>query len=137
MIVKLGNCGGVDERRELSVTTAPGSFDTLVEIYATLGYTKGVLCIRKTEVYEYQDVEFALVEVPGHSYFYEAEKMAHAGEDKTALAESIKSVCADLGLEIYSSDDYFVYVERLNKEANEVSDFSKEGTGYFNKRFGF
>ena len=137
IMVKLGNWGGVDQRKELSVTTAPGTFDTLVEIFAALGYEKGVLCDRRTEAYEYKGVEFALVEVPDHSYYYEAEKMARADQDMEILTEEITSVCSDLNLPIFSGEEFFAYVETLNREANEVFDFAKEGPGYFKKRFGF
>jgi adenylate cyclase class IV len=137
IMIKLGSWGGVDQRKELSVTTAPGTFDTLVEIFAALGYEKGVLCDRRTEAYEYKDVEFALVEVPGHSYYYEAEKMAHAGQDMEILAKEITGVCSELNLSVFSGEEFFAYIETLNREANEVFDFSKEGPGYFKKRFGF
>src|SRR5680860_676159 len=38
IIVKIGEWGGIDQRRELAVFTKPGEFDTLVEIFGTLGY---------------------------------------------------------------------------------------------------
>ena len=137
IMIKMGGWGAVDQRKELAVTTAPGTFDTLVEIFAALGYEKGVLCDRKTEAYDYKGVEFALVEVPGHSYFYEAEKMAHEGQDMQMVTEAITGVCKELALPIFTGDEFFAYVEKLNQEANEVFDFSKEGPGYFKKRFGF
>jgi adenylate cyclase class IV len=137
MIIKLGGWGAVDQRKELSVTTGPGTFDTLVEIFSVLGYTKGMLCQRKIEVYEYKEVEFALVEIPGHSFFYEAEKMISENQDMETTAQEIRSVCSELELPIFTGDEFFAYVETLNREANEVFDFSKEGSGYFKKRFGF
>lgn len=137
IMIKLGGWGAADKRKELSVTTAPGTFDTLVEMFAALGYERGVLCDRRTEAYDYKGVEFALVEVPGHSYFYEAEKMAHEGQDLEAVTAEIRTVCGELDLPIFTSDEFFAYVETLNKEANEVFDFAKEGPGYFAKRFGF
>jgi len=137
IMVKLGDWGAVDQRKELSVTTAEGTFDRLVEIFAALGYEKGVLCDRRTEAYDYKEVEFALVEVPGHSYYYEAEKMAHAGQDTELLAQEIKAICSELNLSTFTGEEFFAYIETLNKEANEVFDFSEEGPGYFKRRFGF
>jgi len=136
IIVKLGSWGENEQRRELSVTTAPHTFDTLTEIFAALGYEKGVLCGRKSTVYDYKGIEFALVEVPGHSYYYEAEKMAHAGEDGDALVKEITDVCTELGLQIFSKDEFFAYVEKLNKEANEVFDATVATPNYFKDRFG-
>ncbi|MBI3274323.1 MAG: hypothetical protein HYZ69_04225, partial [Candidatus Colwellbacteria bacterium] len=48
IIVKIGGWGGVDQRRELSITAKPGEFDKLVEIFAALGFVKGMLCVRKS-----------------------------------------------------------------------------------------
>ncbi|MFA5954874.1 MAG: hypothetical protein WC817_05085 [Patescibacteria group bacterium] len=135
IIVKVGAWGGTEQRRELSVTTPPGTFDTLTEIFASLGYTKGILCVRQSHVYEYRGIEFALVEVPGHSFYYEAEKMAHADEDGDALTREIMTVCAELDLPVFDKEEFFAYVEKLNNEANEVFDAAVEKPNYFKERF--
>ena len=136
IITKVGNWGGKESRKELSVKCPIGSFDTLVETYAVLGYTKGVLCVRNSEVFEYKGIEFAVVEVPGHSYYFEAEKMAHTKDDSEAIHIEIESVCAELGLQLFNQDEFFAYVETLNKEANEVFDFAEYTEGYFANHFG-
>ncbi len=136
IIVKLGEWGGTDLRKELSVLTNPNSFDTLVEIFGELGFVKGVLCSRKSKVYEYKGIEFALVEVPNHSYYYEAEKMAHENEDVKQMAEEIKKVCTDLELEIFDKKKFFEYIDQLNKEANEIFDYTIYSQNYFKNRFG-
>ncbi|MBI4086433.1 hypothetical protein HY416_00410 [Candidatus Kaiserbacteria bacterium] len=136
IIVKIGDWGGTEKRKELSVTTTSNTFDTLTEIFAALGYEKGMLCVRKSHVYEYKGIEFALVEVPGHSYYYEAEKMARDDEDADALAKEIADVCAELNLPIFEKQGFFEYIETLNKEANELFDASTAPQGYFKDRFG-
>jgi predicted adenylyl cyclase CyaB len=135
IIVKIGGWGGVEHRKELSVFTKPGEFDTLVEIFAALGFGKGALCVRKSKVYEYKDIEFALVEVPGHSYYYEAEKMTDEKEDADKIISEIKNVCKELGLEVFDKKQFFEYVELLNKEANEVFDYVTYTPNYFKNRF--
>ena len=85
IIIKIGEWGGSEARKELSVKTASGTFDLLTEIFAALGYEKGTLAVRNSHVYNYKNIEFALVEVPGHSYYFEAEKMAHAGVDSDSV----------------------------------------------------
>ncbi len=70
IIVKLGDWNSSSHRKELSVFTETGSFDTLVQIYAALGYTKGMLCERTTKAYNYDGIEFAIVEVSGHSFHF-------------------------------------------------------------------
>ena len=121
IIVKLGDWTSSNHRKELSVFTERGSFDTLVQIYAALGYKKGMLCERITEVYNYDDIEFAIVEVPGNSFHFEAEIMADE----------------ELGLEIFTDEGYIAYIEKLNKEANEIFDFDNYTENYFEDRHHF
>lgn len=136
IIVKIGEWGGTDQRKELSVLTNPNSFDALVEIFGELGFTKGMLCVRKSKVYEYKRVEFALVEVPNHSFYYEAEKMAHENESAEQITEEIKQVCLDLQLEMFDQKTFFEYIGKLNKEANEVFDYTVYSQNCFKNRFG-
>lgn len=135
IIVKIGEWGGSEQRKELSVFTKPGEFDTLVEIFGELGFVKGMLCERKSKVYEYKNIEFALVEVPGHSYYYEAEIMAYKKEDPEKITKKIKKVCVDLKLSIFDKKQFFEYIEKLNKESNEIFDYRKYTANYFKNRF--
>jgi len=136
IVVKLGEWGGSEQRKELSVKTAPGTFDLLTEIFAALGFEKGILAERKSHVYEYKDTEFALVEVPGHSYYFEAEKMAHAGEDAEELIKEMNSLCSELGLSVFSKEEFFSYIQKLNKEANGVFDALSAAPNYFRQNHG-
>ena len=136
IIVKIGKWGGEENRKELSAFFNPGDFDKLVQIFSALGFNKGVLCVRKSKIYDYKGVEFALVEVPGHSYYFEAELLLHDGEDRDKAAGQIKEVCGELGLEIFSDEDFFSYIKKLNEEANEVFDFNDYRENYFKERFG-
>lgn len=135
IIVKIGEWGGTEQRKELSAFTKQGEFDTLVEIFGELGFCKGMLCVRKSKVYEYKDIEFALVEVPGHSYYYEAEKMAHEKEDAEKIIEEIKNVCKDLNLEVFDKKQFFEYIDKLNKESNEIFEYKNYTPNYFKNRF--
>jgi adenylate cyclase class IV len=135
IMVKLGKWGGTEHRKELSVFAKPGEFDKLVEIFAVLGFSKGILGIRKSKVYEHNGVEFSLVEVPGHSYYYEAEKMASKNDDAEKIILDIRKTCEELGLEVFNREQFFEYVDRLNNEANEVFDYAVHTSDYFKNRF--
>lgn len=136
IIVKIGEWKHADQRQELSIKGQPGEFDTMVKIFAAMGYTKGVLCVRRTEVYLYKGVEFAFVEVPGHSWHFEAEKMHDAIHDAHEARVEIEQLCRKLGLTLFDEKDFFNYVKKLNAEANELFDFERDYTeGYFQKRF--
>lgn len=136
IIIKIGEWGGVDQRREISVFTKNSDFDTLVEIFGELGFVRGMLCVRKSKVYKYKDIEFSLVEVPGHSYYYEAEKMVYSNEDHAKITKEIQGVCNKLGLTVFSQKQFFSYINELNKEANELFDYTAYTPGYFKNRFG-
>jgi adenylate cyclase class IV len=136
IVVKLGSWGGSESRKELSFKGNPGSFDTLVEIFGNLGFTKAVLCERLTRAYDYKGVEFALVEVPGHSYYFEAEKMAHSEADMAEIESEIRTVCHELGLSILTKEDFFRYIDTLNKEANAVFEFDSHTENRFRDEFG-
>lgn len=135
IIVKVGEWGGNEQRKELSVFTKQGEFDTLVEIFGELGFGKGMLCVRKSKVFEYKDIEFALVEVPNHSFYYEAEKMASGSENGDELIIEIENVCKELDLDIFDKKQFFDYVEKLNKESNEIFEYKNFTPNYFKNRF--
>jgi len=135
IIVKLGKWGDDEHRKELSTFTKPGEFDILVEIFGELGLNKGMLCVRKSKVYEYKNIEFSLVEVPGHSYYYEAEKMAHEEEATDEIIKEIKNVCKKLKLKIFDKKQFFEYIDKLNKEANEIFDYKNYTPNYFKNKF--
>ena len=136
IIVKLGDWNSANHRRELSVFAERGSFDTLVQIYAALGYEKGMLCERTTEVFNYEGIEFAVVHIPGHSYHFEAEMMTDK-EEVDVAKEHIREICGKLGLKIFTDEEYIEYIERLNKEANEVFEFRNYTENYFENRYHF
>ena len=133
IVIKSGKWQATNSREEVSCLLQKGEFSHLVKAFALLGYKKGVLCIRKSFVYEYQGVEFALIEVPDHSYFFEAEKMTQVKEESTIIINEIKTICTGLGLHVFSDAEWFDYIETLNKEANKIFDFEIDGENYFSE----
>ncbi|MBP9760181.1 MAG: hypothetical protein KBD24_02315 [Candidatus Pacebacteria bacterium] len=135
IIIKTGAWGGSDARREYSVKTKD-SFDTLVQVYKLLGLTKGVLCVRNIDVYTYRGVEIALVEVPEHSYFFEAEIELSEEDGIESAQAKLTEVLGELHLVAYSDAEYFAYIALLNKEANIFFDTDAESETYFKDTFG-
>lgn len=123
IVVKIGKFGGAENRKEISVLGNQGDFDKLVQVFAVLGLKKGMLCVRKSRVYMYKKIEFTLVQVPGHSFYFEAEKLISPEEDKEKAQEEIKRVCRELELELFDDKDLFAYIKKLNEEANEIFDY--------------
>lgn len=135
IIVKLGKWGGEENRKELSILTKQGEFDKLVQIFGAIGLIKGALCVRKTKVYDYKNVEFSLVEIPNHSYYFEAEKLIDDNDNEEEAKNEIKRICKELDLNLFSDNEFFQYVKKLNKEANKIFDFNNYQEGYFKDKF--
>ena len=122
--------------KEIAFFGDKGSFDNMVKVFGELGCNKGVLCMRNSVVCDYKNIEFALVEVPGHSYFYEAETMVGESDNIGIIHNDMAKVINDLRLSIFGDEEYFSYVKTLNLEANEVFDYSAYRDNYFKKWFG-
>ena len=119
IIIKTGKWGGADARQEHIVTTDT-SFDELANVMCLLGYKKGVLCVRNSEIFQVGEIEFALVEVPSHSYYFEAEIEV---TDSTIVAGKralLINFLTELSLEVFTDQQFYDYIERLNTEANTV-----------------
>jgi uncharacterized protein YpuA (DUF1002 family) len=67
-----------------------------------------------------------LVEVPGHSFYFEAEIVASPNSDHDDVRKKIQSVLTELGLETFSEDDFHDYIDQLNAESNEVYEYTKD-----------
>jgi len=135
IVVKTGKMGGSDEREEVSVLARKNNFDNLVKIFAILGLKKGMLCIRRGSIYKYKNIEFSLIEVPNHSFYFEVEKLIRKNEDKDKVKQELLDVCRQLNLKIFSDKSLYSYLRRLNHEANEVFNFKDYKDNYFKQRF--
>jgi len=136
IIIKLGEWGHKDEsRRELSLVGKKGEFDKMIVMLAALGHRNGIVAIRKGKVYSYKGIEFSLVEVPNHSYYFEAEIMVSNKKLQEIATRKIEKVCHELDLDILSQQGFFDYINKLNAESNEPFDFSAYKEGYFKTRF--
>jgi predicted adenylyl cyclase CyaB len=135
IITKIGAWGDNEMRREISIPTGPGTFDSLVEVFGLIGLTRGALCIRNSEVYEYMGVEFSIVEVPNHSKYFEAEKLVAPGGSAEVAHTEIKDLCVSLNLEPFDKEGFMRYLEILNTEANPVFDYSDYQPGDFQRKY--
>ena len=133
IVLKLGSWGGTESREEVLIKTESNKFESLVKVFGELGFEKGVLCVRNSLVYDYKGIEFALVEVPNHSIFFEAEIVSTQADSEEA-ERSIKQVCDKLNLKVFTKDDFFEYVNKLNKEANINFDYKNFRKGYFEEK---
>lgn len=127
VILKLGKWQGSDHREEISVMTEPGSTDRLLKIFGEMGFVKAIKGRRHTLAYDYKGVEIALVEVPDHSYYFEAEIVAPHDSDHSLVKKGIEAVLEELGLEVFTEEGFHDYIDKLNAESNEVYRYDKQG----------
>ncbi|MCX6715576.1 MAG: hypothetical protein NT077_01000 [Candidatus Taylorbacteria bacterium] len=81
-------------------------------------------------MYDLTDIEFALVEVPEHSYYFEAEIVTSSEKAHTAEVELLKT-CKDMGLKTFTDETFFAYIETLNEESNSIFEYKDYQPGYF------
>jgi predicted adenylyl cyclase CyaB len=125
VILKLGNWQGSDRREELSVLTEKNSTERLLKIFGEMGFTKAIKGNRHAVVYDYNDIELSLIEVPGHSYYFEAEIVAPADSDHDEVHKRIQDELDKLGLVPFGEDEFHEYIDQLNSESNEVYEYKK------------
>lgn len=134
LIVKAGSFGG-GARTEASVFVAGNNLKNALQFMGALGYKKGVLGVRKIYTYQYEDIEIALqevVECEGSvikekiwGAFAEFEIMTHeAGKDEAL--ERIHSFISSLHLTVFTDEQWYSFVKKMNQEANGVFDIETD-----------
>lgn len=136
LIIKKGKWGGKESREELSLKITKGEFDKLVMIMGALGFKKGITVVRNGKIFDYKGIEFSLVQVPNHSYYFEAEVMVTKKSEVKKTRENMETICKKLGLTLFDDKDFYNYINKLNAEANVAFDFEKYKPGNFKKKFG-
>lgn len=134
IVIKIGKWGGSDVRNEFKVQTSD-SFDSLVQVMSLLGYKKGILCVRNSEVYQLGEVEISVVEVPGHSYYFEAEIETNVETESEYLKEKILTILSSHNLIPFSDPEFYAYIKELNIHANGIFDSDTEPEDFFYTKF--
>ncbi|MBT4605010.1 hypothetical protein HOC01_05185 [archaeon] len=145
--IKKGKWGGSDSREEVSVYLGEGQYMGLVNALKLLGYDRVIWAERHSERYELEVngsiIEFAIIEVisppkqsstvPIHSIFFEAEIAVlgeldvEGSEELVANAQEIlNKVCSELGLSIFTDEQWYAHVDIMDKEANRVVHLSNQ-----------
>lgn len=134
MILKYGRNSGNDARKEFAFPVDSEKFEDTTEFLKILGFYYGVLQATKTYVYMYKDIEFAIVDVPGWGYYFEAEILTDAKSIKNAN-KKIESVCKEFGLDILNDRNFYKLLEDLSNRPGFRFNFKKETFPDIKKRF--
>lgn len=117
--LKVGKLSNTN-RKEIYIPFPSNKKEQAFEFLKFLGYRKGIKAIRNAKIYLYKDIEWAIVEVPDHSFYFEAEKLVNNKSEGKVAEEEIRKVASELSLNIASSKEINDYIKILNKEANTV-----------------
>ena len=117
--LKVGQLGK-KSRREISIPFPKEKADEALDFLKFLGKKDGLIAKRNASIYEYEKIEWAIVEVPGHSCYFEAEKIVSSEKDAKKAIEEIKSVARTLGLKLLNSKETIEYIKKLDKQANKL-----------------
>jgi len=125
IVMKYGNWGTKDARREISIPIATEKFDEMAELLHYLGWSFGSLFATKTFVFEYKEIEFALVQNKYASYF-EAERVIDSKDKSDETMKEIESICREIGLSFFSEEEYFGLMDSINRAPGSLFDFRKQ-----------
>ncbi len=124
--IKLGNWGAEDQREETSIYIKQNQFMNLIKGFRLLGHKKVIWAQRNSERYQIGEIELAIIEVPGHSIFFEIEIEVEKQEQVQAAREKIINLAKKLKLSFYTDQEWFQSVEKLDKEANRFLNLEKQ-----------
>ncbi|MGC9049253.1 MAG: CYTH domain-containing protein, partial [Patescibacteria group bacterium] len=106
MVMKYGQWAGSDTRKEFEFPIEKNKFGQAIEFLKALGWTKTVVYATDASIYKYREVEFAVVEIKGYGYVYEAEIMVKNKKEISAARKKIKTLCSKIGLREYRSGEF-------------------------------
>jgi len=107
-------------RKEISIPFSESTVKEAMEFLKYLGHREGLKAIRNASIYQYKDIEWAIVEVPDHSWYFEAEKLVDSKAAGKQALEEIESIAEELGLKIFSPKETLAYIKTLDEEANKI-----------------
>lgn len=130
LVMKYGSWAGTDQRKEFSFSVTKDDFVQWIEFFACLDWKHCVLYATNTERYDYGGIEFALVEIVGYGYMYEAELLAEESTEKdvviTQLQQRIADACATFELREFHEGEFERQCDAVNNVRRLQRDFSKD-----------
>ena len=116
IVVKKG-FWGARRREETVLPIETRLIGTAQKLLAALGYQEGVIALRETELFVYQEVEFSLVKCPKNYYFYEAEFVG--GQSIKDPEAHVERVLKSLGLEVWSEKENYHFLMFCNQKIDK------------------
>lgn len=114
--------GGLSEanRKEISIPIPTNKLKQAKDFLKILDYREGIIAWRNAKIYSYENIEWAIVEVPNFGYYFEAEKLVKNKKDGQEAENEIRSVTSKLGLKLMTAQETIEYIKLLDRKANKA-----------------
>ena len=124
-------------RTETVLALLPGQFTKSVELCAKLGYLKGSVSVREVLCAQYGGAYFTLVDpLENDALYYEASIHAKDPVSAKEAKKKLEALAKKFKLPIWGNLEMTSFLEKLNKQASYLYDYSVHGATHFYDRFG-
>jgi len=134
IVMKYGLWGGKDKREEYIFPIELKKVGEAVEFLKRLGWKHAVIYATRSIVYEYNGIEFSLVEIEDYGYYYEAEVLASYGEE-TVAEEKILQTCEFLKIRQYAPGEFEKQCDHINNKKELQVNFEHTSFTTVKERF--
>jgi hypothetical protein len=115
---------GARRREEIIIPLKTDSTEEAVKIFSLLGHNKGIIAIRDNYIFNYKNIEFALVKCPNNYCFYEAE-LINSKVIKNP-EKHIKEVLKSLDLKVWSEKEVYDFMMYCKKNIDEHFEYKNK-----------
>lgn len=114
---------GARKREEIVIPLKTNSIEESVRLFSLLGYNKGIIAVRDNYIFNYKNIEFALVKCPNNYCFYEAEFIDN--KEIKNPEKHIKEVLKSLNLKVWSEKEVYDFMMYCKKNIDEHFEYKK------------
>ena len=134
IVLKYGFVRSTESRKEILIPISLDKFEEAVELFKFLDWYKGAIMATKTFVFNYKGIEIALVKNHIQNYF-EAEKLISNKKDAEKELENIKKICSEEGLIVFTDDEFFDMMDKMNNAEGGIFDFREQNFKEIKEKF--
>lgn len=135
LVMKYGRWGATENRKEFLFPIATEQFGEALEFLKCLDWKHGVLMDTRTYVFEYKDIEFAVVK-SGDICYFEAEKLCEKECEAEQIIKELQEACKELGLEIYQEQELIDLLNSANERQDRLFNMEQDSFEEIKERFG-
>lgn len=115
---------GARRREEIVISLKTNSIKEVLRLFSLLGHNKGIIAIRDNYIFNYKNIEFALVKCPNNYCFYEAELINNKGTKNPE--KHIKGILESLNLKVWSEKEVYNFMMYCKKNIDEHFEYKNK-----------